>query len=223
MKAELDWVALAREHVARFHGNVRDRAAHRERRRSAGLGGWMRDSSGLTGPLLALVRDRPAHPYGHATLLRGRLGSGWNIQVPTVCRILERCRERGLLRAQRVTLAGELVRRYEGTCVTAGAVEAWMQSRLPAVPVREPLAVRIALSRPDDRRHLVDALAKHREQWILLLRHYQRRYSSAVWRSMECEVTREGVRLRSAAELEWNRAAHELINDVDRTVQTLGK
>jgi hypothetical protein len=78
-----------------------------------------------------------------------------------------------------------------------------MQSPLPDIPTREPIVVRIAVSRPEDAPYLLQALEQDQRTQFALLAEHKKKHSTATWKSMEKELTRKGVNLRIDAELKW--------------------
>jgi DNA-binding PadR family transcriptional regulator len=166
---------------------------------------WPKGSSPLNGPLLALLNDRPGYPYDYGGQLYQRLGASWLTDLSTIYRILERFERIGLASSHSANSerTGQRVRMYEATDLTPIAVAQWMQSSLPDLPLRGPLAVRIAVSRPADAPYLLQALDQHHQRCFDLLKHHQKRYPVATWRGLEIESARQGMNLRIGAELNW--------------------
>lgn len=202
IKAELDWIDLARGYIGGFQDG-RYIGAPVEQEDSDILKRWLKGSSPLKGPLLALLNVSPSHPNKLAALLNHRLGASWTTDLTTVGRILDRFEQLGLAASRKAESNGQRVKVYAATELTSKAVAQWMQSPLPDIPTREPIVVRIAVSRPEDAPYLLQALEQDQRTQFALLAEHRKKHSTATWKSMEKELTRKGVNLRIDAELKW--------------------
>jgi DNA-binding PadR family transcriptional regulator len=167
---------------------------------------WTKGSSPLKGPLLALLNDGPGYPYDYAGKLSQRLGPSWATDLSSIYRILERFEQIGLASSHRAVSSRnkrQRVTMYEATDLTAVAVAQWMKSPLPDVPLRGPLAVRLAVSGPADALYLLRALDQYQQQCFDLLSVHRQKYPTRSWRGVDREAARQGTNLRINAELNW--------------------
>lgn len=167
---------------------------------------WMRGSSELKGPLLALLLERPGHPYALAARLRKRLGSAWEFAEKDIYKILVRFENQGLV-VSHVTdskrSSAQRVRMYELTELTRGAVAEWIDSPLPEEPVRAAIWARVAFSEPGDAPRLLQALDRYQKVCYRKLKEAGDRFPVDTWVGMQMEVARRGANLRTEADLEW--------------------
>ena len=216
IEAELQWLHIVRGYIEDFltEGSLRAfrTAAESESGRSKA---WQKGSSALNGPLLALLNDRPGHPSELARRLCERLGPEWETEITSISRMLERFERDGLAssRAADSSRNGKPVKIYEATELTSVAVADWMQSPLPELPLRGPLAVRIAVSRPTDAPQLERAFEQHRQTCFGVLERHKKKQRVASWSDMEVELTRQGVGLQIGAELKWTDVVQRYFAD----------
>jgi DNA-binding PadR family transcriptional regulator len=166
---------------------------------------WMRGSSELKGPLLALLLERPGYPYDLAGRLRKRLGSAWEFADKDIYKILERFVRQGLAVSYRTDSkrSSKRITMYEPTDLTREAVAEWMRSPLPEEPVRGAVWARIAFSEPEDAPRLLQALDEYQRTCFRLLKDLGERYPVDTWRGMEMELARRGAGMRLEAALDW--------------------
>ena len=175
---------------------IADNSAHKE---------WMRGSSELKGPLLALLLERPGHTYDLAGRLYRRLGPAWQIESVDLYPMLERFEKMGLASSYKTDSKRSplRIRVYEPTEQTHSAVVEWMKSPLPSEPVRGAVWARIAFSEPEDAPRLLQVLDEYQRTCFRFLEEAKERYPVDTWRGMEMELARRGANLRIEAELEW--------------------
>lgn len=165
---------------------------------------WMRGSSELKGPLLAMLLERPGHTYDLAGRLYQRLGSSWQIEPKELYPMLERFEKMGLLSSYKAdsTRSPQQVRVYQPTELTKDAVAEWIGSPLPLEPMRGAIWARIAFSRPEDAPRLLQALDEYQRTCFRTLEDAKEKYPLGTWRGMSMELARKGANLRLEAELE---------------------
>lgn len=166
---------------------------------------WMRGSSELKGPLLALLLERPGHGYDLAARLRKRLGSAWEFADKDIYKILDRFEKLGLVVSYwgDSRMVGRRIKVYEPTELTRGAVAEWIDSPLPEEPVRAAIWARVAFSEPQDAPRLLQVLDRYQKVCYRKLKEAGERFPVDTWMGMQMEVARRGANLRTEADLEW--------------------
>ncbi len=166
---------------------------------------WMRGSSELKGPLLALLLERPGHTYDLAGRLQKRLGPAWQFATKDLYPILERFEKLGLAVSHVAdsTRSPKRIRVYEPTEQAHEAVAEWLGSPLPEESVEGAMWARIAFSTPKDAPRLLQALDEYQRNCFRILKDIGERYPVDTWAGMEMELARRGANLRIEADLEW--------------------
>lgn len=205
VKAELQWMNVVRGYIDDFRT---DRDVGLTILPSAAGDSWKTWDKGfspLNGPLLALLNTQPGHPNDFLDRLLEGLGPTWEASLTTIGRILKRFERIDLASSREADSekTGQKVRVYSATDLTPLAVLQWMQSSLPELPLRGPLAVRIALSRCSHAPYLLEVLDAYEKTCWGLLEAHDDRQAVATWNDMAVEVARQGISLQIGAELEW--------------------
>ncbi len=166
---------------------------------------WMRGSSELKGPLLALLLERPGHTYDLAGRLYQRLGSPWRVDAKELYPMLQRFEKLGILTSYRAdsTRSPKRIRVYEPTEQTRDAVAEWIRSPISMEPVRAAVLARIAFAEPEDAPLLLQALDEYQRMCFRMLDDDKEKYPLDQWLGMQKEVARLHANLRIEADLEW--------------------
>lgn len=167
--------------------------------------GWLKGGSPWKGPLLALLLERPGHPYDFANRLIHRVGPAWRLDSNDAGRVLRRAEELGLASSSMVESkrSHHRVRMYEPTELTAKAVDYWMSSSVPEEPVRAELWTRMVVSSPEHAPALLQALDLYERQLFELVKEHGSSFPIETWKGLELELARRGVVMRVEADLSW--------------------
>jgi DNA-binding PadR family transcriptional regulator len=166
---------------------------------------WTRGSSQLKGPLLALLLESPGCPSQLAGRLHTLAGEAWQVDPKDAYPIMERLEGLGLASSvwRYDSKARRDLKEYHATELTAKAVEEWMQSPLPRMPVRLEVATRVAVSQPRYARHILRALDEFEQACTEELGEHARECSMHTWEGLEMEVTRRRVTMRIESDFTW--------------------
>jgi DNA-binding PadR family transcriptional regulator len=166
---------------------------------------WLKGGSPWKGPLLALLLERPGHPYDFANRLVHRVGPAWRLDTNDAGRVLRRAEELGLASSDVVESkrSHHRVRMYQPTELTSKAVEYWMSSPVPAEPVRAELWTRMVVSAPEHAPALLEALDHFERQLFELLKEHSMPFPTKTWKGLELELARRGVVMRVEGDLAW--------------------
>lgn len=176
---------------------------------------WLKGGSPWKGPLLALLLERPGHPYDLATRLIHRAGPAWRLDPDDAGRVLRRAEQLGLVTSTEVksSRSDRHVYRYEPTELTAVAVDFWMNSPIPDEPFRAELWTRMVVARPEHAPALLLGLDHYERQLFELLKAHSSPFMVETWTGLELELNRKGVVKRIEAELSWVEDARALIRE----------
>ncbi len=182
--------------------------------------------------VLALLLDRPGHPYDLAARFDHRVGKAWALKRGQVYLTLQRLEREGL-----VEVAGR-----RGAGVHAGSIfratergrrafEDWLLTRDagPVPPLRGDLLIKLAFGRPEHAPHLVELLAARQRETRALLREHvdaARRVVDATcthepWRDLRLEVLHGAPIAHLEAELQWLARVRALLDPPDRNGEHL--
>jgi DNA-binding PadR family transcriptional regulator len=170
---------------------------------------WLRGGSPWKGPLLALLLERPGHPYDLANRLIQRAGPAWGLDPNDAGRVLKRAEELGLATSSWVDShrSHHRVLRYEPTDLTAKAVENWISSPVPDEPFRAELWTRMVVSSPEHAPALLQALDHYERRLFDLLKEHDKAFLTETWKGLELELGRKGVVIRIEGDLSWIETA----------------
>jgi DNA-binding PadR family transcriptional regulator len=167
-------------------------------------------SSPLRGALLGLLLERPGHGGDLASRLTRRLGESWQIDPTDVYRLLAGLEQEGLVRSAEdpdaVTARGARVV-YHPTDQTATAVTLWLETLLPAEPMRSALSAKLSAARDEsDARLLERALKAHERDCLQMAQLLPPATGQAAsWKDLFLTCLRSGVAARLQAEIDWSR------------------
>jgi DNA-binding PadR family transcriptional regulator len=166
-------------------------------------------SSPLRGALLGLLLERPGHGGDLASRLSRRLGESWQIDPTDVYRLLSGLEHEGLVREcedpQASSARGRVV--YHPTDQTAGALTLWLETLLPAEPMRSALHAKLAAARGEADARLLDrALRVHEQECLQMVALLPPMSGGAgSWKDLFLTCLRSGVSARLQAEIDWSR------------------
>jgi DNA-binding PadR family transcriptional regulator len=174
---------------------------------------WLKGGSPWKGPLLALLLERPGHPYDFANRLIQRAGPAWRLDPNDAGRVLQRAEQLGLASSSMADSkrSHHRVRMYEPTELTATAVEHWISSPVPEEPFRAELWTRMVVSTPEQAPALLRALDHYERQLFELLKEHGTPFPTRTWKGLELELARQGVVIRVEGDLSWIELARSLI------------
>jgi len=166
---------------------------------------WLKGGSPWKGPLLALLLERPGHPYDLANRLIHRVGPAWRLDQNDAGRVLQRAEELGLAESRWADSkrSRRQVLLYEPTELTGMAVEHWMSSPAPEEAVRAELWTRMVVSTPEQAPALLRALDLNERRLFNLLKEHSTPFLTETWKGLELELARRGVVMRVQADLAW--------------------
>jgi DNA-binding PadR family transcriptional regulator len=166
---------------------------------------WVRGSSQLKGPLLALLLESPGCPSQLASRLHTQAGEAWLVDPKDTYSVLERFERLGLASSEwRYDAKSRRdLKVYHATELTGEAVEEWMQSPLPREPVRSEVATRIAVSQPRYARYILRALEEFEQTCNKELKKHAKEFSMQTWEGLEMEIARRRVTVRIESDLTW--------------------
>lgn len=164
--------------------------------------------------VLALLLDRPGHPYDLAARFDQRVGRAWGLKRGQVYLLLDRLREERLVElAESQQVGGRTRSVYRATEAGRDAFERWLLSRDagPVPPLRSDLLIKLSFGAPEHAPHLLELVSERMQQSHELLQEYSeaaRRSmkgmpSSVPWRDLLPEVLYGAAILHLEAEIHW--------------------
>jgi DNA-binding PadR family transcriptional regulator len=164
--------------------------------------------------VLALLVDRPGHPYELAARFDHRVGKAWGLKRGQVYLTLERLAREGLVEVAESREVGARRRAiYRATEQGRQAFEHWLLTRDagPVPAVRGDLLVKLAFGAPEHAPHLLELVAEREQQCQDLLAEHIDAATTALgtaraepsWRDLLPEVLYGAAIVHLEAELQW--------------------
>lgn len=160
--------------------------------------------------ILGLLARKPSHGYELANRFGDLFGPGWEISTGQISQILGTLTKAGWAECRPAHQGARKLKIHRITNAGEQALAEWQARPCPTQLPRETLYLKLALARPQDAPHLLQAIALQEQTCVDLLRRYTedesaslRREDADEWETLALETIDEATSIRLHGELDW--------------------